>query len=168
MRKSGRDWFRMVIDNGCWLVHWLMRDVGGGGWDPIDHDDNNISPRSINHFLLLPPLWLSNVFKVSSSWFRFHKKLDDNLWFLLYLALTKTIFQDIKKPKIFSIGKWKQCVIVFKILYFWMGRGSHQILNIFGKNLAVKIDIVILNISNIWRLQFSNESMGVELRISEI
>ena len=49
-----------------------------------------------------------------------------------------------------------------------MGRGSHQILNIFGKNLAVKIDIVILNISNIWRLQFSNESMGVELRISEI
>ena len=49
-------------------------------------------------------------------------------------------------------------------------RGGHRILNIFGKKLAVKIDIVISNISNIWRLQFSNDflSTGVELRISEI
>ena len=49
-------------------------------------------------------------------------------------------------------------------------RGGHRILNIFGKNLAVKIDTVTQNISNIWRLQFSNDflSTGVELRISEI
>ena len=111
MRKSGRDWFRMVIDNGCWLVHWLMRDVGGGGWDPIDHDDNNISPRPINHFSLLPLLWLY-VFKVSSSWFRFHNNLDENFWFLLYIALKKTIFSGYKKNKIFSTGKWKPCVLI--------------------------------------------------------
>ena len=30
----------MVIDNGCWLVHWLMRDVGGGGDGDGDGDDD--------------------------------------------------------------------------------------------------------------------------------